>query len=78
MPPGPESVPTDAQLAQKVGKSGILALRDQFASLAQDKVKLRLGADARYSDAANPGQASNPTLLTSNAPSSSGNCLSWW
>ena len=73
LPPGPESAEVkEAKIAQKVGKSGILALRDQFASLAQDKVSLKLGADAHYNDAENAKRVSSSMLLTSNNPSGSG------
>src|SRR6266536_1579494 len=55
-----------------VGKAGILAFRDKFASLAQGKVAPRLGADARFSAADNVGQQSSGSMLTTNAPGSSG------
>jgi hypothetical protein len=54
-----------------VAKAGILAFRDKFASLAQDKVAPRLGADARYGDADDVSQASTRSMLTTNAPGSS-------
>jgi hypothetical protein len=38
-----------------VGNAGILAFRDKFASLTQDKASPRLGADARYSAADESG-----------------------
>jgi len=58
----------------KAGKPGILAFRDEFASLTQDKVAPRLGANARFSDAddVSQGQASSRSMLTTNAPGSSG------
>jgi hypothetical protein len=57
-----------------VGKAGILAFRDKFASLGQDKVAPRLGADARYGDADDVSKASmsSRSMLTTNAPGSSG------
>jgi hypothetical protein len=58
---------------KKVEKAGILAFRDKFAGLAQDKVEPRLGKDARFSDA--DDASSDPTtraMLTTNAPGSSG------
>jgi len=58
---------------KKVEKAGILAFRDKFAGLAQDKTAPRLGKDARFSDA--DDASSEPTsrsMLTSNAPGSSG------
>jgi hypothetical protein len=59
---------------QKPAQAGILAFRDTFASLAKDRVAPRLGADARFSDAdeASQGQASSRSMLTTNAPGSSG------
>ncbi len=55
-----------------VGKAGILAFKDQFASLAQDKNAPRLGTDARYGAADEAGQASSHSVLTTNTPGSSG------
>ena len=58
---------------KKAEKAGILAFRDKFAGLAQDKTTPRLGKDARFSDAEDA--SSEPTtrsMLTSNAPGSSG------
>jgi hypothetical protein len=55
-----------------VAKAGILAFRDKFASLAQDKVAPRLGADARYGAAEDVGRASSRSTLTTNTPGSSG------
>jgi hypothetical protein len=55
-----------------VGHAGILAFKNQFASLAQDKDAPRLGADARYGAADNVGRASSAALLTSSAPGGSG------
>ena len=75
LPPGPEKgFPVDAQLLlkQKVGNAGILALKDKFASLAKDRPAPRLGADARYGAAADAGQSSSRSLLTTNNPGSSG------
>jgi len=74
-PLGPDTQAAAAGEPQKpVGKAGILAFRDKFASLAQDKVAPRLGADARYGDADDVSQASLPSrsMLTTNAPGSSG------
>ena len=62
-PPQPE---------QKRGKAGLLALKDQLASMAQDKIAPQLGADARYGAADDVGRPSSPSLLTTNAPGSSG------
>ncbi|HXV74685.1 MAG TPA: AgmX/PglI C-terminal domain-containing protein [Candidatus Polarisedimenticolaceae bacterium] len=56
-----------------VEKAGILAFKDEFASLARDNVAPRLGADARYGDAADASRASSAarSMLTTNAPGSS-------
>src|SRR5712691_5157930 len=71
LPPGPEvGLPVEAKL--KVGNAGILALKDKFASLAQDNVVVPLGADARHVAADEVGQPSARSLLTSNTPGSSG------
>jgi outer membrane biosynthesis protein TonB len=66
--PGPEAQPS------RVGKAGILAFRDKFVSLAQDKVAPRLGANARYGAADDTSRASSQarSMLTTNAPGSSG------
>jgi hypothetical protein len=58
-----------------VRTAGILAFRDKFAGLSKDKVAPRLGADARYGDAddvSRESQASSRSMLTTNAPGSSG------
>jgi hypothetical protein len=55
-----------------VGRAGILAFKEQFASLAQDQNAPRLGSDARYAAADEVGQASSHSLLTTNTPGSSG------
>jgi len=57
---------------QKAGTAGILAFRDKFASLAKDKVAPRLGTDARFTDADDVSQGSSRSMLTTNAPGSSG------
>jgi len=72
VPPGPEERSTVEQQHEKVGKAGILAFKDQFASLAQDKNAPRLGADARYGAADDAGRSSSPSVLTTNTPGSSG------
>jgi hypothetical protein len=65
-PPGPPE--------QKAAQAGILAFRDRFASLAKDRVAPRIGADARFIDAgdASQGQSPSRSMLTTNAPGSSG------
>jgi hypothetical protein len=74
VPPGPaEGLPVaEAPPQQKVGNAGILAFRDKFASLTQDKAAPRLGADAHYSAADDVGHASSGSMLTTDAPGSSG------
>jgi hypothetical protein len=69
LPPGPDAA---EQQQQKVGKAGILAFKDQFASLATDRVAPRLGADARYGAADDGGKSSSNSLLTTSTPGSSG------
>jgi hypothetical protein len=71
LPPGPEVGPPVAAKA-KVENVGILALKDKFASLAQDTVVVPLGADARHVAADEVGKPSARSLLTSNTPGSSG------
>lgn len=55
-----------------IGRAGILAFKEQFASLAQDQNAPRLGNDAHYAAADEVGQASSHSLLTTNTPGSSG------
>jgi len=55
-----------------VGRAGILAFKEQFASLAQDQNAPRLGSDARYAAADDVGQSSSHSVLTTNTPGSSG------
>ena len=69
LPPGPDSA---EQQQQKVGRAGILAFKDQFASLATDQAAPRLGADARYGAADDGGRSSSRSVLTTNTPGSSG------
>ena len=71
LPPGPE-VGSPVEAKPKVGNAGILALKDKFASLAQDTVVVPLGADARHVAADDVGRPSARSLLTSNTPGSSG------
>lgn len=67
--PGPDAI---QQQHEKVGKAGILAFKEQFASLAQDQNAPRLGADARYGAADDVGRSSASSVLTTNTPGSSG------
>ena len=77
--PGDPVVPETPVLAevaeqpqQKKGKPGLLAFRDQIASASQDKIAPRLGAEARYGDADDVRRGSSRSMLTANAPGSSG------
>ena len=79
LPPGPVGPGTSVDsppgpLPRKVANVGILAFKDQIASLAMDRVEPRLGADARFGDADEASRASMPTrsMLTTNAGGSSG------
>src|SRR5882762_4895039 len=73
LPPGPEAgFPVEPTPESKVGKAGILALKDKFASLAEDTAVVPLGADARHVAADDVGRPSARSLLTSNTPGSSG------
>jgi hypothetical protein len=76
LPSGPhEGFSAEAQPPQpqpSVGKSGILAFKDKLASLAQDKIAPRLGADARYGAADDVGGPSSLSILATNTPGSSG------
>jgi len=69
LPPGPDE---GYAVKEKVGKAGILAFKDKFKSLAQDKVAPRLGADARYGAADDVGRPSSISSLTTSSPGSSG------
>jgi hypothetical protein len=71
IPPGPE-VGMPVERKPQVGNAGILAFKDKIASLAQDNVVVPLGADARHVAADDVGRPSARSLLTSNAPGSSG------
>jgi hypothetical protein len=76
LPSGPhEGFSAEAQPPQpqqNVGRAGILAFKDKFASLAQDKIAPRLGADARYGAADDRGGPSSLSILATNTPGSSG------
>jgi len=73
LPPGPQvGFPVEPKPEPKVGKSGILAFKEKFASLAQDTVVVPLGTDARHIAADDVGRPSARSLLASNAPGSSG------
>ncbi len=79
LPPGPLGPATSVAAPPeppppKVANAGILAFKDQIASLAEDRVATRLGAEARFGDADEASLASSPSrsMLTTNAPGSSG------
>src|SRR3989449_10149590 len=73
LPPGPEvGFPVEPKPEPKVGKAGILAFKEKFASLAQDTVVVPLGTDARHIAADDVGRPSARSLLASNTPGSSG------
>ena len=76
LPSGPhEGFSAEAKPPQpqpNVGNAGILAFKDKFASLAQDKIAPRLGADARYGAADDRGGPSLLSILATNTPGSSG------
>ena len=67
LPPGPE-----APAKPQIGNTGILAFRDKFASIRNEKPGPRLGKEARYTDAVDRGQNSPGSYLTSSTPGSSG------
>jgi outer membrane biosynthesis protein TonB len=72
-PEMPAYAAVEPEPQKSVEKAGILAFKEKFASLAQDRAAPRLGADARFSDAHDAsGEASSRSMLTSNAPGSSG------
>jgi len=61
-----------ADAKPNVGKAGILAFKEKFASLAEDQTAPHLGADARYGAADDVGRSSSRALLTTNTPGLSG------
>jgi hypothetical protein len=72
-PETPAYAAVEPEPQKKVEKAGILAFREKFASLAQDRAAPRLGADARFDDAEDAsGEPSARSMLTTNAPGSSG------
>ncbi len=72
LPPGPEQGAPVETPQQRAGNAGLLALKDKFASLAQDQAAPRLGAEARYGAADDSGRPSSSSLLTTTTPGSSG------
>jgi len=73
-PETPAVAKAEPQPRKAVQKAGILAFKDKFASLAEDKVEPRLGARARYGNADDASMASSASrsMLTTNTPGSSG------
>jgi hypothetical protein len=67
-----ESVKVEAPPQPKVGNAGILAFKEKFASLAQDNIAPRLGAEARHAAADDVGRPSSRSMLTTSTPGSSG------
>jgi len=74
LPEDTPGYPTKGEPDRRPGKAGILAFRDQFASLAKDTAPKHLGANARFRnlDGVNEGPTSTRSMLTTNAPGSSG------
>src|SRR5712671_4966421 len=75
LPSGPEEgyrAEAPPQPQPKVGNTGILAFKDKIASLAQDKIAPRLGADARFGAVDEVGRPSSRSTLMASAPGSSG------
>jgi hypothetical protein len=72
VPEPPAIAQAEAPPERQVGRTGILAYKDQLASLAQEKNSSRLGAEARYGDAAEASQGASRALLTTNNPGSGG------
>jgi hypothetical protein len=75
LPPGPAvGFPVEPKPEPKaIGKAGILALKDKFASLAKDNVVIPVGADATHFAADDVGRpASSRSMLASSTPGSSG------
>jgi hypothetical protein len=74
IPPGPDKdFKGESQPQPKVAQAGILAFKDKFASLVQDKTAPRLGSEARRGGAADDvSQTSSRSALAANTPGSSG------
>jgi hypothetical protein len=74
LPAGPkEGFSAEAKPPEpNVGRAGILAFKEQFASMTQDEIAPRIGSDARYGAADDVGQSATHSMLTTNTPGSSG------
>ena len=69
---GAPEVPVAEPPKPKVGTSGILAFKDQIASVAEEKNSVRLGAMAHLEAAADAGATSSRSLLLNAVPGGSG------
>jgi hypothetical protein len=72
LPPGPEEGFPQPEPKQNVGRAGILALKDKIASIAQDRVAPRLGAEAKYAAADDAGPSTGRSSLATSTQGSSG------
>jgi hypothetical protein len=72
LPEGAPEVPVVEPPKEKIGKSGILAFRDQIASVAEDKNSVRLGAMAHLKAAAEASASSPTDYLLNAVPGGSG------
>jgi hypothetical protein len=76
-PPPPRETPTPAVAEtptprQRTETTGILAFRESFSSLADSRPSARLGADARVSRAGEAAARAERSMVTTQAPGSSG------
>lgn len=71
VPSGPVDVPPAETPQQKVGKSGLLAFKDQIASVATDKTTPNLGT-GQLAAADDVSRTNNGTLLVANGSGGSG------
>ncbi len=72
IPNGTPEAPVAEPPQQKVGKSGILAFRDQIASVADEQNSIRLGAMAHLKAAAEASATSPSAFLLNAVPDGSG------
>jgi hypothetical protein len=72
--PNPVRVESQPEAKPKAATAGILAFKDKLASLTQDKVAPRLGAEARHAAADDVSQqpSSRGSMLAANTSGSSG------
>src|SRR5262245_7619737 len=71
-PEGTPEAPAAESPQRKVGKSGILAFRDQIASVAEEQKSVRLGDTAHLSAAAEASATSPSAYLLNAVPDGSG------